>query len=379
LPYLIRRLPFASVRGMLSVGAGLTATLSFAAQSTKPADPGKDAPPGILPNPVIVMSDADLEWVSVKNAEKSNPITAGEREPNGNAFGRQQVISATLTQADSFKTFREKNPKHPRAKEAKVSEALLLLQARSVGDTSQESRRKQRVDEIRRDSTIAKHDRLHVAALADHLEVAAIPNLTWPQRAAAYEKAIRKLMVEFPNEPECYEGLLRLATDGTDERAVSIANELVRAPVSVAVKSDAQLLLERFALIGRPLVDVAFSALGERTTFAAPKGTAVAVYTWVSSDPSSLAVAQLLAAKAPSGTKFVGINLDGGTPGVRGVAASTKLPGNQIYLEGPTAPLARALKVATAGLIYLADTTGAIRSVSAHHDIAAAFTALGTK
>jgi hypothetical protein len=41
-----------------------------------------------------------------------------------------------------------------RAKEAKVSETMLLLRAWSAGDVSQAVRRKQRVFEIRHDSTM---------------------------------------------------------------------------------------------------------------------------------------------------------------------------------------------------------------------------------
>lgn len=340
----------------------------------------KAAPPETArPQPVIVLTPADIAWLSLKAASRDASVTKGAANATALAQAQEKAKTDALQEADNYKDFYTKNPKHIRVREARAQEALALLRAWSAGDTSQDKRREQLIFGVRRDTAIPLALRARVAAWSDHLTVAKQPSLSQNDRFLAYEKAIRGLMREFPTLPDGYEALGRLARDASDERAVSIARELVRKPVPAAVKADAQRLLNRYALIGRPLADVVKPVLGSTNAFTGPAGHGTIIYTWSTWSRPSIELAKRIVAGAPPGTKTIGINLDADTPVAKGMAANEKLSGDQFYLAGPDDELARQLELSTPALVYVADSKGRIRSVSGQHNLNAAIATLGTK
>lgn len=82
-------------------------------------------------------------------------------------------------------------------------------------------------------------------------------------RAIETEKTIRELIKDYPKRDRPYEMLLNLAALSSDEKAHSIANEVVRLPVSVDIKTKAEGILRRLDAVGKPL-DIQFTALDGR-------------------------------------------------------------------------------------------------------------------
>lgn len=273
-------------------------------------------------------------------------------------------IQTYLSQADQFLLFGKKAAP-AQAREAKRLEALALLFAQQLGDDSQGRRLEQAVAAVRRDPQLTAHDRYEVAALADHQKLARQQRkLTRGKRVAGLEQVERALVTEFPDQPDSYEALLHLAeSELTGDEACRIARDLaVTVGPPTWVVTRAQTLLQRYALVGQPL-----ARLWPTTVPALPAGGPVVLYSWSSDSPASLVLAQDLAKRFPAGTLFLGVCLDEDVVLGQSLADQFGLSGAPFYdAQGPQGLLAQRLMLNDAGLVYLADEGGVLRSVSAH-------------
>ncbi len=330
------------------------------------------------PGAAAAPASADAEWAALRNLGRpQSPPAAGV--PASPARARDREIAARLAEADRLRDFRLRHPAHAAATEAKRLEAKALLHAKALGDTAQDGRRSQLVGEIRRDAAIALPLRAEVAAFSDNLDVSRLPGLTRDSRLAAYERVARALNAEFPALPDGCESLVRIAKDSPDDRAQAIAREVLSLAAAPAqARAEAQILLDRHALVGRPLREAGGLILASSAPAAAGGGRPVIIYTWASFSPGSVAQAGRIAELAPAHARLVGVCLDQrDLAPARALAATGQLPGEQVFdWLGRRGELAETLKLAEVGLVYVADAGGVIRSVSAQRNLAEALAAL---
>lgn len=286
--------------------------------------------------------------------------------PEDRAQLRRQTGERFRAAAERAKAFREQYPDSVQAAEAKQIEAKSLLNAALAGDNSQEARASSLVAEIRRDERLPAKVRMQTAALANIVSIRPMARER-VKYLAAHEQAARDLIAEFPAEAGAYEGLLRLAENHPeDAEAVRIAGDVVRMAPMTKVKADARVVLDRHALVGQSLRGIVEQAIGQNSAMDATVGRGVILYTWSVLSPGSVAMAKNLAKSAPATVRLVGINLDQDVAGAQGMASDQALPGDQLYdARGLEGPLAQALKLRRAGEVYVADSRGVIRSVSA--------------
>lgn len=295
----------------------------------------------------------------------SEDASAGESPATDQT--REQLAAHFLYAGDQAKAYREQHPNEPvRVAEAGRLEAMARLNAVLAGDSSAESSALALAEEVKNNSTLAARDRLEVAKLAEFVRNR---NLTGDPAALslARQSSARRLIEAFPNESAGYEALLNEAQNAADDATVSaLAAEVVASPAPEGVKQPAQALLDRQRLVGRSLTDIAAETLGNENVISAGKGRVIVLYTWATWSPGSIERAKSLMILAPEKPVLVGVNLDDDVEAARAAAQDNNLPGEMIYdARGVESPLAQALQLGRTLPIYLAATSGEIRSVSA--------------
>lgn len=275
-------------------------------------------------------------------------------------------VDKFLQAADGARALRAAHPDSAESFEAEVFEAKCLLNIALAADKSQETRAAKLIGEIRGDSRIPARARFEVVALSEVVRLQSV-SADREQFLAASELSARNLIGEFPQETGGYEALFRLAENQPDDaKGAGIAREIMRMPAPALIKDQVQVYLDRRALIGQSLPEIADGILGAGNPISASKGKSILLYTWASWNPGSVAFARNLIKLAPKEVALVGVNFDLDAALARNLAQKETLPGAQLYADGGLdSSLARALKVTTAMEAYVADAHGNLREVAA--------------
>lgn len=324
---------------------------------------------------------ADAAWQNLQAVAQHLGAFAPPTSGAAAAAANSQHIADLLSAADQFKAFYTNYPSHASAPEAKRQEALTLVEAWGAGDTTQDTRRQQLVASIRQDKTFSSLQRLQVAGLADNIAVGKQANLSADSRLLNYEQVARSLVKEFPDVSDPYDSLVRIARDGPDAQAKTIATDVLAMPgASDTTKAQAQIILSRQALVGTSILSVAAQVLGQTNVFGSAAGHPVVFYSWATWAPASVAFAKTIAGIVPSGTVVVGLCLDGPDfTAAQSMVAAQNLPGTQLYDPlGVRGKLSGWLDIFDPGRVYVIDGTGTIRSISAQRDLAGALAGLST-
>jgi hypothetical protein len=233
----------------------------------------------------------------------------------------------------------------------------------------------ERARRLRRDARLPTSARFELAALIEsRIRETGNARRTPVERMRAWEQTQRRLLAEFPDQPLAYEGLLCVALQDTDpERAASIARELIQAngtPNWVARR--AQAMLDSQALVGQSLRTLLPETLRGDTDGPIAVGAPLVIYSWSAERPDSAINAHLLVARAPEGTKLVGVCLDIDLSRAREYAAQAHLPGEQVYDAGGVMGLvAQRLVLLEPSSAYLVGEDGTVRSVTYLRDLLA--------
>jgi hypothetical protein len=332
--------------------------------SAQPNPPGLQ-PPAITTTPVP--NAADAEWRALKNQGKHNSSSPAIK---GNTSTAAADVARLLDQANQLQAFRSKYPGHPAARESKQMEAVALAIAAVRGDTTSDQRRTDLVEEVRADQRLPVAKRFEAVAWSKQISLARQKPASRAALMEAHEAIGRQLIAEFPTHFVGYESLLGVAQGSAPVVGARIAGDVARmADAPVLIKAEAALLVERFGLIGRPLVPLLASA-GASSLAEKAGSKLVVVYTWASTMKASHTVAGRLAKSAP-GAALIGINLDTDLVRARQAATDAILPGYQYYdPQGAAGPLARALKLNRPSLVLLVDSSGVIRDVQGNDGFA---------
>lgn len=301
----------------------------------------------------------DDDWASLQASVKQA----------GGPQGAGKAAAVLIAAADQCRDFAANHPTHKRASDSQCLEAMMLERGWQAGDESQKARRTAAVEKETHDKSVTPELRAELIALVDGVTILKTPNLSRDQVMSAHADSARGIIKEFPTLPVgCY-ALASVAHDSTEAQATAIAHEILALPQAPwAAKLSAQTILDRVALVGKPLRVVIAPIPGATAAFASAVDHATVIYTWTADDFVAIARAKTLAKKAPAGTAFVGICLDAKIDAAKAAAANA-LPGTQLYDPlGRKAAIAQALKLTDSGMIYVADSAGVVRTVTGHNN-----------
>jgi hypothetical protein len=311
-------------------------------------------------------SKADTDWQTLKNFGR--PILTPKTSPKPTPA---QLKTTFLTQADQLKAFYTQYPTHASAKEAKQREVLALALAAINGDSSQDARRQTTLAAVRNDSGLSPGQRCEAVAWSGRVAIKRQNLKTGAAVLAAEESLTRSLIQEFPNQPGGYDSLMGIARDSTPERGQVIARDILAMRTATPKsKTDAQRLLDRYALVGKPIAPILEKA-GATSLMSGTDPKVTVVYTWKSSTSQSLSLAGRMATQAPK-ARFIGVCLDNNLATARQAATARNAPGSQYYnASGSTSPLADGLAIREPLAVYLVDGDGIIRDAQGGKDFAA--------
>ncbi len=278
-----------------------------------------------------------------------------------------------MERAEAAKRFYAAHPESPGAVRARKMEVMALLEAAGNRDAQAAQRFQTAATAIRADTTLPEADRAEISgywyfqqALAQARHQRELPE--------RIEAGARRLVAEFPRQPQGYETLLTVAGWSPDHRAVELLRELVASAAPETVKHSARLRLTLLALPGQRLPDVlADTAMaGQLTGLDRP----VVLYSWASWSPESVALANFLGQRKAAGAVWIGINLDTDTVAAAAEVQRGSFPGTQVF-AGPDGPLARRLGLDQLPLVILADAQGVIRDIHGKESLETKLAALG--
>lgn len=337
----------------------------LSAQTTLP-------PPTTPPaNERTVSSQSERDWRELLESRKQTDLEG--RETDG-ADGRAARIAGNRSVADKAREFYTTYSGDALASEARRLEVLALIGAREEGDASSSGRLEQAVAALRSDRQVPTPIRAQgVAAFEFTRELRAVRGLV--ARMDTTERVARGLIREFPGEAPGYEALWAVAKARPQQESAKLAQELLASDAPPPLKAAAQTLLDRYALIGRPLASVLDGDSGLKALANLPAGTPLIVYSWASWGPGSLDFGRMIQARRFAA---LGVCLDQDIAEAGRMAHSLGLGGEHVYDEsGLQGPAATRLKFSTAGQIYLVDEAGVIRDVRGGEDFETKLAALG--
>ncbi|MGN6386028.1 MAG: TlpA family protein disulfide reductase [Verrucomicrobiota bacterium] len=196
---------------------------------------------------------AESAWKAVTDAMRPPPLPAewAGKSPTPEqsaAFNKDLAVAANKA-AEKAHEFYTRFPDDPRAKEAQEKEKHMLEQARIFEQKAQPPSEQDKLREKLNDAS-----RRAMAKKGEGL----------PAVLKEYEKGVREIMKESPDEPVLWKQLADIAQMSDAENATRLYKEVVDAPkVPESLKKIAESALKRYKAIGQPFA-VAFTAVDGR-------------------------------------------------------------------------------------------------------------------
>jgi thiol-disulfide isomerase/thioredoxin len=226
-------------------------------------------------NSPVAMANPDTAWNALRRATQlPQPPAEWKAQPPTDQQEikyYQQVAGAATRAADAARAFYLQFPDSTNAIAAGKLECNMLDKAVSYsGDTNAVSAWGSAQEHLLAAPGLTSDDRFDVRVAMVRQKEMATRNAahgTWTDKWNASqverEKDIRALIKDYPDRDQPYQMLVGFAANAADDRARSIANEILTLPVSEQLKADAKGILRRLDAPGKPL-DIKFTALDGR-------------------------------------------------------------------------------------------------------------------
>lgn len=257
-------------------------------------------------------------------------------------------------------------PPNGNAASAAVDQTLKLLDAMAAGDQSGQAKLTALVAAVTQDARVSDHEKFVIASRARDLGIHNTQGLTPARRLQAYEQSARAMIAAYPGERAPYEAFLALANDQADgPTGGGLARELLTMRAPADVKAGAQTLLDRLAMVGKPLSATVQQSIDLPFDIASYRGKVVVLYAWTGVGASSYQWVRGLLQLGGSDIVFLGFNFDRDRNDALAKSIEVAAGAPQFFdPAGLDGLLARRLHFSRVPCIYLIDRAGVVRSVT---------------
>ena len=318
---------------------------------------------------------ADQDFAALEVAARPLPIAplaAGQKKTHEDFVRDQKMQSAAfVAAAKQAHDFYTKYPSHAKASEAKKIEAISMLRAANTGSAELEPTALRLAREFRSDNANKSADRFQVAMTVTQIDILKKHLKEKPALMAEYEKRAGDLYGEFPDEPAVFDLFVGIARNADEVQARSVANQILRMPATARAKEEAQAVLDRLDMPGKPISLEWQDENGKFYKSSDFKGKTLVFYVWSSSSDGPEERGGNLSS-LPANVVLVSVNVD--TDVTRGKAAKSKATfvGISYYDDrGLNGPLAKQLRAAKAPAVHVVDSKGTYVGMGAPADLPA--------
>jgi len=324
---------------------------------------------GLSPVPLPAQhASADNDWQNLQSlvqppAPVSNPAGAGLQ---------MAATPSTAQQADRFtqasqaaKAFYTTYPNDVRAAAAKKLEAVTAVESVQFGGVQNRTAALAVGSAYRADPTNPGGDRYDVALAIGAIPLSLNGSLQGKRlidNPAAFEALADKLYREFGDIDPIYHFYLGIVRTVGPADAAGLAQKIVGMNAPVWAKSEAQAVLARQALIGKPVPVTLTTVDGQALDLRTLVGQPTAIFVWSNrTGPDDLASLARVAAAIPSGTRLIYVSLQSDLAQVAEAKALAPLPGTFCFEQPGFAGLtAHLLGVCRTPCVYVLDRQGAL-------------------
>jgi hypothetical protein len=306
----------------------------------------------------------DADWTDISGRAKGTPLASATVDAKSPADKKPDVKRQTQNARDvaqNAKDFYTQYPNHPKASDARKLEAISALHGVEDGDPAQEQAALALAKAYRDNRSNRDGDRLDVALAAERVKVSASAKTrrTVP-RTSEWEQMADTLRAEFGDQPQLHDYYARLARDGDMFTAKRIATNLSQWKVAAGVKAEAQTVLDRHALLGRPLNLTATGSDGSTIDFAQLKGSVTVVFLWPgAASPDVQNKLKRFRSSVPPGTNFVYLAIGGDQTKLAAAAANQPIRGRTCAVAAARIkPALDALKARDLPYLYVLNAKG---------------------
>jgi hypothetical protein len=308
-----------------------------------------------------VHAGSDVAWTAVSVLARTSSI---RKSSNGNAKTKEQVAAEIAQEAarqrqaaQAAKEFYTANPGHAKAGDARKIEALSSVRGAVVADVTQTQAAVKLAKDFRERTDVPVKDRFEVALAADRLALSAkIKAKTAADQSLEWQLVGERLRIEFGDLPELHDYSIEVARRADLPSAVKLATEVTQSPKATAnAKARAQSILDRAALVGRP-IDLKLTKVdGGTIDLAQQKDEITVIYVWSPNDPLSLESVKRFENALPPGAQLIYLAYGGSVPLVNRLKVSAAMAGIHCQATAGTASKAASdgLKLRYTDLPYL--------------------------
>jgi hypothetical protein len=241
--------------------------------------------------------------------------------------------------------------RHPNSKYAgearKLELTAGLAPARGRGRIAQALETK--IEAYLADSSVIEADRYEISAMHREARMELHVGMSMEEITGARLENARALAAAFPREPRAWTSLLNAARNVSLPSAMEVATQIINsAQAPDDIKRGAQQLLDKHALLGKPLAGVDLSSAS---------GKPALLYFWTFKQPPFIGFLRLCA--EIDGIALIGINIDDDETAARAFAAKHSPPGRQFY-EGADSPAAKQLHIDHFPAMLVLDQNGVL-------------------
>jgi hypothetical protein len=321
-------------------------------------------------------SAADLDFATLQVASRPLEVTS----ISDSMQAQKLQSSAFVAAANQAQAFYTRYPKDSRASSARRIQVISLLRAANTGTIELEPQALRLARDYRSDTANASHDRYQVAMTVLQREILRKTIKDQAQLMQEYHDRALDLYGEFPNEPAVFELFLGVARNAEPVLGRSTADAILRMPAPDSIKSEAQAVIDRLDMPGKPVAFEWQDESGKSFSVANFKGKILIFYVWASWAHNSIDGFSLVAAAKGPGIEVISVDVD--TDPQKGRQAMSKTDiGAIVYSDGRgmKGPLPQQLRAYRVPGVHVVDAKGTYVGTGSPADLGGLLTKASAK
>jgi len=301
----------------------------------------------------------DDEWRALQAMVTATPPAATTVRTPAVVRAEQAAQALTARQlAQRAREFRTAFPEHREASEARKLEVLASLRGVMDNDTGHETQAREAATAYRADVRNTLADRVEVAVLAERTAARArFGGAVYANNGPELEAMADRLRREFGDVQEVFDVYLMVGRSGEMNTGRSIARKLQASSANAATKREAQLILDRYAILGRaPNVPLRLLD-GSDARLTQPGGTATLLFYWPVSGPK---LSARLMRAVPRNVRILHVMPGASTAQLEAARRQSRVPGTFCLDASPPGSMGGDLHVRHVPWVFGLDRSGAL-------------------